>query len=111
MASNEEDDSSLVEVQGSVDSVDYMSTYASALRERICREVNDTDYFRPLRSFKIVVDAGNGVGGSMPQKCLSLSVLMFRAANSLNLTYLPEPYTESGEQGRDGICLCGGRSP
>lgn len=70
MASDEEDDSSLAEVQGSVDSVDYMSTYASALRERICREVNDTDYFRPLRSFKIVVDAGNGVGGFYASKVL-----------------------------------------
>ena len=56
--------------QGDVDTVDYMNTYAANLREMICREVNDTDYFRPLRGYKIVVDAGNGVGGFYATKVL-----------------------------------------
>ncbi len=43
---------------------DYMSQYAFQLREMIKEAVNsDDDYNRPLKGFKIVVDAGNGVGG------------------------------------------------
>ncbi len=53
-----------------VEPVDYMNTYAANLREMICREVNDTDYFRPLRGYNIVVDAGNGVGGFYATKVL-----------------------------------------
>ena len=43
---------------------DYMNRYAFALREKIKKEVNsEDDYHHPLKGFKIVVDAGNGVGG------------------------------------------------
>ncbi len=55
---------------GDVATVDYMNTYSANLREMICRGVNDTDYFRPLRGYKIAVDAGNGVGGFYATKVL-----------------------------------------
>lgn len=55
---------------GNIEKADYMNTYAAALREIICREVNDTDYLRPLRGYKIVVDAGNGAGGFYATKVL-----------------------------------------
>ena len=43
---------------------DYMTYYAGNLRELIKEEVNSKDdYHHPLKGFKIVVDAGNGVGG------------------------------------------------
>lgn len=42
---------------------DYMTQYAKRLRDMICREVNAEDYEKPLKNYKIVVDAGNGVGG------------------------------------------------
>ena len=42
---------------------DYMTQYAKRLRDMICREVNSDDYEKPLKNYKIVVDAGNGVGG------------------------------------------------
>lgn len=43
---------------------DYMNRYAATLREIIKKEVDsDDDYNHPLKGFKIVVDAGNGVGG------------------------------------------------
>lgn len=48
----------------------FMNAYAEMLREMICREVNADDYTRPLRGFKIVVDAGNGVGGFYATKVL-----------------------------------------
>lgn len=46
-----------------VTSVDYMTVYAKGLRDMICREVNADNYDLPLEGYKIVVDAGNGVGG------------------------------------------------
>lgn len=48
---------------GSVKSVDYMTAYAKRLRDMICKEVNAQNYEKPLEGYKIVVDAGNGVGG------------------------------------------------
>ena len=43
---------------------DYMNRYAFTLREKIKKEVNsEDDYHHPLKGFRIVVDAGNGVGG------------------------------------------------
>lgn len=50
-------------VPGLVEQVHYMDTYATHLRDMICREVQSTDYDKPLSGYKIVVDAGNGVGG------------------------------------------------
>lgn len=49
---------------------DFMNTYASSLREMICKGVNAVDYMRPLRGLKIAVDAGNGVGGFYASKVL-----------------------------------------
>lgn len=46
-----------------VEKVDYMSTYAGHLRDMIKSGVNADDYEHPLKGFKIIVDAGNGVGG------------------------------------------------
>ncbi len=46
-----------------VTAVDYMSIYSKRLREMICEGVNAENYEQPLKDFKIVVDAGNGVGG------------------------------------------------
>lgn len=43
--------------------VDYMSVYAKGLREMICGELGVNEADKPLEGYKIVVDAGNGVGG------------------------------------------------
>lgn len=49
---------------GSVVETDYMTYYAGNLREFIKEEINSKDdYHHPLKGFKVVVDAGNGVGG------------------------------------------------
>ncbi len=42
---------------------DYMSVYAERLRKMICDGVNADNYSKPLDGYKIIVDAGNGVGG------------------------------------------------
>lgn len=59
------------ETFGTVTEVDHMKTYAEGLRKMICDGVNATDYSRPLRGFKIVVDAGNGIGGFYATKVLA----------------------------------------
>ncbi|MGN0467193.1 MAG: phosphomannomutase/phosphoglucomutase [Acutalibacteraceae bacterium] len=48
---------------GKVTEENYMKQYAARLRDMICREVCAENYEKPLEGYKIVVDAGNGVGG------------------------------------------------
>lgn len=42
---------------------DFMAIYAKRLRDMICEGVKADDYEKPLKGYKIIVDAGNGVGG------------------------------------------------
>lgn len=54
----------LPEVQkGKAEKKDYMKSYAQRLRNMIKAEVNADNYDKPLSGYKIIVDAGNGVGG------------------------------------------------
>lgn len=50
--------------------VDYMSDYAAHLRDMIKKGVNAQNYDKPLEGFKIIVDAGNGVGGFYAENVL-----------------------------------------
>ncbi len=45
------------------EAVNYMPIYARELRKMICDELGATEADKPLSGYKIVVDAGNGVGG------------------------------------------------
>lgn len=45
------------------EAIDYMSVYAGGLRKMICSELGVSEEDKPLEGYKIVVDAGNGVGG------------------------------------------------
>ena len=56
--------------KGTVETADFMSIYAKRLRDMICREVNAESYDKPLEGYKIIVDAGNGVGGFYATKVL-----------------------------------------
>ena len=56
---------------GTVTEYDHMKVYAEGLRKMICDGINATDYSRPLRGFRIVVDAGNGIGGFYATKVLA----------------------------------------
>lgn len=51
------------DVPGTVEEIDYMSTYAANLRKIICDGVGKTESQMPLSGYHIVVDASNGVGG------------------------------------------------
>lgn len=68
---------------GAIEKIDYMSDYAKGLCEKIKKEVNAEDYDQPLKGFKIVVDAGNGVGGFYADK-----VLAVLGANTTGSRYL-----------------------
>lgn len=46
-----------------VKKIDYMKIYSKRLRKIICDGVNIKEEDKPLNGFKIIVDAGNGVGG------------------------------------------------
>lgn len=48
---------------GAVQAVSFMENYCARLRALIKEGVKAEDYERPLKGLKIVVDAGNGVGG------------------------------------------------
>lgn len=48
------------EGEGSVEEVDFMSTYSNVLVDFVRKE---TGLEKPLEGFKVVVDAGNGAGG------------------------------------------------
>lgn len=58
-----QDDYIYDEIEANVVCTDYMTTYAERLKTMIKQEVNSEDYDKPLKNFKIIVDAGNGVGG------------------------------------------------
>lgn len=49
--------------EGTVTPYDFMAVYSAFLRDCICKEVNHITYDKPLQGLKIIVDAGNGVGG------------------------------------------------
>lgn len=55
---------------GTVEKVNYMEQYAENLCNIIRKAVGAEDYMHPLKDFKIVVDAGNGVGGFYADKVL-----------------------------------------
>lgn len=48
---------------GTVANINFMSLYAGRLRRMICEAVGKSEKDLPLKGYKIVVDAGNGVGG------------------------------------------------
>ncbi len=60
----------LVEDSTKIIDVDYMSDYAAHLRDMIKKGVDAENYEKPLEGFKIIVDAGNGVGGFYAENVL-----------------------------------------
>ncbi len=58
-----EENSECKNIEADITEVDFMSVYAKRLREMIKEGVNSENYDKPLENFRIVVDAGNGVGG------------------------------------------------
>lgn len=53
-----------------IEHADLISVYANLFVQNIREILNDKNYLLPLKSFKIVVDAGNGAGGFYASKVL-----------------------------------------
>lgn len=49
--------------KGAYQRENFITVYGDILADKIRKAVNAEDYNRPLKGFKIVVDAGNGAGG------------------------------------------------
>lgn len=59
-------------LSGEVITVDFVEVYSQFLRNKITDGINDNkNKLKPLEGFKIVVDAGNGVGGFFAERILS----------------------------------------
>ncbi len=57
--------------EGVVEAYDFLSQYAEMLVNKVRNAVNSRDDFeKPLKGFKVVVDAGNGAGGFYALKVL-----------------------------------------
>ncbi len=70
---------------GKLTDCDYMSQYAFNLREMIKEAVNsEDDYNHPLKGFRIVTDAGNGVGGFYASDVLEALGADIRGSRFLN---------------------------
>lgn len=58
-------------ISKNIQEVDFLSVYCEHLREMIKQGVKSANYDMPLSGLKIVVDAGNGVGGFYASKVLA----------------------------------------
>lgn len=86
----------IIKDSNEAEAVDYMTDYAKRLRDMICREVNADDYEQPLRGYKIVVDAGNGVGGFYANEVLAalgadVSGSQFLEPDGMFPNHIPNP--------------------
>ncbi len=84
------------ETVGEVTEIDYISEYAELLRNMIKQGVNAGDYEKPLKDFKIAVDAGNGVGGFYATKVLEplgadVSASQFLEPDGMFPNHIPNP--------------------
>lgn len=86
--------------KGVVKSVDYMAQYAKRLRDMICSNVCADDYEKPLSGYKIVVDAGNGVGGFYATEVLEklgadITGSQFLEPDGMFPNHIPNPENET----------------
>ena len=87
------------EKNGTITEIDYISEYAEILRNMIKKGVNAEDYEKPLKDFKIAVDAGNGVGGFYATKVLAplgadVSASQFLEPDGMFPNHIPNPENE-----------------
>ncbi len=84
---------------GSVENYDFMPRYCEILREQIKKEVGAADYEHPLAGKKIIVDAGNGVGGFYASEVLAplgadVSGSQFLEPDGMFPNHIPNPENE-----------------
>ena len=57
-------------IDGTLTQFDFLSIYADILVNKVRNAVNAEDFEKPLKGFRIAVDAGNGAGGFYANKVL-----------------------------------------
>lgn len=83
-------------VKANVSEVDFMSVYSKRLRNMICEGVKAENYDKPLKGYKIIVDAGNGVGGFYATEVLAplgadITGSQFLEKNGMFPNHTPNP--------------------
>lgn len=89
-----------------VKKIDYMKIYAQGLRKMICEELNVSEDSKPLSGYKIVVDAGNGVGGFYATDVLAplgadVSASQFLDMDGMFPNHAPNP---ENKQAMESVC-------
>lgn len=90
-------------LSGTVENYDFMPRYAEILRDIIKKGVAAEDYEHPLAGKKIVVDAGNGVGGFYATEVLAplgadISGSQFLEPDGMFPNHIPNPENETAMQ-------------
>lgn len=90
--------------EGKLIEIDFMSKYSEILKNMIIDEVGIGE--KPLNGFKIVVDAGNGVGGFYAEKVLAplgadISGSQFLEPDGYFPNHIPNP---ENKEAMDAIC-------
>ncbi len=86
--------------EGIVTKYDFLSSYASILVNKVRNAVNSKeDFEKPLKGFKVVVDAGNGAGGFYATKVLKplgadITGSQFLEPDGLFPNHIPNPENE-----------------
>lgn len=91
---------------GTVENYDFMPRYAEILRDIIKKGVNAEDYNLPLKGKKIIVDAGNGVGGFYASEVLAplgadISGSQFLEPDGMFPNHIPNP---ENAEAMESIC-------
>ncbi len=91
---------------GAVIPTDYMSMYAANLRKIICEAVGKTEQDKPLKDYKIIVDAGNGAGGFYATEVLEklgadISGSQFLEPDGMFPNHIPNP---ENKEAMESIC-------
>lgn len=84
------------EKKGEIIYTDFMKVYAARLRKMICDAVEKTEDDKPLKNYKIVVDAGNGAGGFYAYDVLErlgadITGSQFLEPNGMFPNHIPNP--------------------
>ena len=91
---------------GEIKLIDYMEQYAARLRKMICDAVGKKENEKPLSNYKIVVDAGNGVGGFYAKNVLEklgadINGSRFLEPDGMFPNHIPNP---ENEKAMESIC-------
>ncbi len=91
---------------GSVEKINFMSTYAGILRKIICDNLGVSEESLPLKDKKIIVDAGNGAGGFYAEQVLKplgadTSGSQFLEPDGMFPNHIPNP---ENKEAMESIC-------